>query len=80
MNITKGKQYIITIKAAKMTNGIQPEATLLVEITKCSTYSCSYRTIHVIEWSGYGFTDSQLSAGGFSLSNVSMSLLNIQAV
>lgn len=79
MNVIKGKQFEITVKAAKMVDGRQPVARLLVEITKASQFSCSYKTVGVISATDFGFTGNQLEVGGFALTPEAFERLEVKA-
>jgi hypothetical protein len=79
MNVTKGKQFEITVKAAKMVDGRQPVARLLVQITKASQYSCDYKTVNVISATDFGFQGNQLEVGGFALTPEAFKALEIKA-
>ena len=80
MNIAKGKQFEITVKGAKMVDGRQPVARLLVQITKASKFSCSYKTVKVIYATDFGFTGNQLEVGGFALTPEAFKTLEIKAI
>lgn len=80
MNVTKGKQFEITVKAAKMVDGREPVARLLVQITKASQYSCQYKTVKVISGGEFGFSGNALEVGGFALTPEAFEMLEIKAV
>jgi hypothetical protein len=79
MNVTKGKQFEITVKAAKMVDGRQPVARLLVEITKATQFSCSYKTVKVLSGGEFGFNGNSLEVGGFALTPEAFEMLEIKA-